>query len=298
MQLDLFLDNRRTILKNLADEHLRELELEEAAALYDRILADVPGDSAITSAKQSLETWRSLLEDFHSSPAGADPIYTLYRNLSKTVPAPLRDGIRNFIIQQLECLPSPELIFIPPRFHLGSLLLETGKPDKAETWFALALDSGIAHQGRFLAYLGDALFMKGETDEARVCYRDAFLLSPHEIDFDHLRDRAVRELIGEMEEEGLSEEAAIRWIPVWGWLQGLFTLGAATEDESSMTGGELPGRGKSPEEEAPRLWFRLLRTAEHVRTEKWNDAELVRVRREMKELNAVMFSRYMKKLRG
>lgn len=100
MQLDLFLDNRRTILKNLADEHLRELELEEAAALYDRILADVPGDSAITSAKQSLETWRSLLEDFHSSPAGADPIYTLYRNLSKTVPAPLRDGIRNFIIDR------------------------------------------------------------------------------------------------------------------------------------------------------------------------------------------------------
>jgi hypothetical protein len=30
MQLDLFLDNRRTILNNLADEHLRKLDLEEA----------------------------------------------------------------------------------------------------------------------------------------------------------------------------------------------------------------------------------------------------------------------------
>lgn len=298
MQLDLFLDNRRTILNNLADEHLRELELEEAAALYDRILTDAPDDPAITSAKQTLETWRNRLQHFHSSPAGADPIYALYRNLTKTVPAPLRAGIRSFIMEQLELEASPELIFIPPRFHLGCLLLETGRPDEAETWFSLALDSGIAEQGRFLAYLGDALFLKGETDEARECYRDAFLLAPHEIDFDHLRDRAVRELIVEMEEEGISEEEAIRWIPVWGWLQGVFTLGAATEDESSITGGELPGKGNSPEEETPRLWFRLLRTAEKVRTGKRNVAELVRVRRGMKELNPVMFSRYMEKIRG
>ncbi len=298
MQLDLFLDNRRIILGNLADEHLRNLELDEAAGLYDRILAEWPDDATVVSARRNLESWRNRLQRFHSSPSGAERIYALFRNLNEYAPASLKAGLRSFIIEQLKLEPSPELIFIFPRFHVGCLLMETGRTVEAETWFASALDSGIPEQGRFFAYRGDALFVKGETDAARECYRDALLLAPLEVDFDHLLDPTVREMPIEMEEEGLSGEDAIRWIPVWGWLLGVFTLGANAVDGIPAVGGSGWGIQESSENSSPSLWFEFLRYAERLRTVQRDDAELVRIRRRMRELNSFMFGRYMEKIRG
>lgn len=298
MQLDLFLDNRRTILGNLADEHLRNLELDEAAGIYDRILGEWPDDSAIASARRALDVWRERLQRFQSSSGGIDGIHSLYGNLAEPVSSSLKSGIRSFIIDWLQSQPAPELIFIPPRFHLGCLLMEAGKIAEAETWFALALDSGIPEQGRFLAYLGDALFVKGETGDARECYRAAFLEDPSGIDMDHQRDRAVLEMVGEMEEEGLSGEEAIGWIPVWGWLTGVFSLGPPDADDPPAPREETRQPERPPAGDAPRRWFCLLRKAERPRTEKRDDAGLVRARREMRELNPLMFERYMEKLRG
>ncbi len=298
MQLDLFVDNRRIILGNLADEHLRDLELDEAAGIYDRILAEWPDDSAIAAARRALDVWRERIQRFHSSPGGIDGMHALYANLAEPAPSSLRSGVRSFIIDRLQSQSTPELLFIPPRFHLGCLLLEAGRIAEAETWFALALDSGIPEQGRFLAYLGDALFMKGETGAARDCYRAAFLEDPSGVDMEHLRDRAVLEMVGEMEEEGLSGEEATGWIPVWGWLTGVFSLGPPDADDSSAPIEEPGQPGLPPAEDAPRRWFSLLRNAERLRTEKRDDAGLVRARREMRELNPLMFGRYMEKLMG
>jgi tetratricopeptide (TPR) repeat protein len=298
-QLDLFLNNRRTILVNAANEHLRNLELEQAAALYDRLLTEAADDPAIISAKQVVEAWRRRLELFHSSSPGIDRIHSLYQSLSEPAPASLEVGVRFFIMECLERVDSPELIFIPPRFHLGCLLLEIGKTEKAETWFLLALDSGIPERGRFLAYLGDVLVITGDTDAARDCYLAAFLEDPHGIDLGHLRDQDVREMIIDIEEEEVAGEEAVCWVPVWGWLKGIFGLessvidGKRKLDSESLT-TDVPFEGNS----VPRHWFELLRRAEHLRTEYRNDGELVRVRRMMKELNPLLFSKYMEKVRG
>jgi len=298
MQLDLFLDNRRTILNNLADEHLRNLELDEAAGFYDRILAEWPDDAAMAAALRELEIWRQRLRRFQSSLPDAERIHALYRHLDEPAPASLRAGLRSFIIKQLALASEPELVFIPPRFHLGCLLLESERAGEAETWFVRALDAGIGERGRFLAYLGDALFVKGETGAARECYRDAFLLAPLEVDFDHLRDPAIREMMVEMEDADLSGDEAVRWVAVWGWLQGVFTLGVEENGVASAVEGSGPGTEESADDSAPRLWFHCLRCAERLRTVQRDDAELVRIRRRMRSLNPFMFGRYMAKIRG
>jgi tetratricopeptide (TPR) repeat protein len=299
MQLDLFLDNRRTILVNAANEHLRNLELEQATALYDRILTEAPDDSAIISAKQAVEAWRRRVELFHSSSPGIDRICVLYQNLSEPASTFLVSGLRSLIMEHLEREDSPELIFIPPRFHLGCLLMEIGKTDEAETWFLLALDSGIPERGRFLAYLADALVMKGEADAARECYLAAFLEDPHGIDRDYLRDQDVREMIVEIEDEGVAGEEAFCWVPVWGWLNGIFALETSVGDGKRKFDSELLTMDASPgEKSVPRLWFELLRRAEHLRTRFRDDDELIRVRRKMKELNPDLFTRYMDNIRG
>jgi len=143
MQLDLFLDNRRTILFNAANEHLRSLELEQASARYDGILTESPDDPAIIFAKQAVEVWRRRLDLYYSSLPGIDRIYSLYQSLAEPAPPLLRSCLISFIMEQLKREESPELIFIPPRFHLGCLLLASGRSVEAEAWFLLALDSGI-----------------------------------------------------------------------------------------------------------------------------------------------------------
>jgi tetratricopeptide (TPR) repeat protein len=299
MQLDLFLDNRRTILVNAANEHLRNLELEKAAALYDRTLTESPDDPAIISAKQAVEAWRLRLELFHSSSPGIDRIHTLYQNLAEPAPPLLRAGLRSFIMEQLKREGSPELIYIPPRFHLGCILLESGRSDQAETWFLLALDSGIPERGRFFAYLGDALVIQGETDAARDCYLAAFLEDPNGIDIDHLRDQDVMEMPIEIEEEGVAGKEAVCWVPVWGWLKGIFALETSVGDGKQKLASELHTVDVSfGENYVPRHWFELLKRAEHLRTEFRDDEELIRVRRKMKGLNPLLFSRYMEKVRG
>jgi tetratricopeptide (TPR) repeat protein len=288
MQLDLFLDNRHTILVNAANEHLRNLELERAAALYDEILTETPNDPSKFSAKDAMEAWQRRLERFHSTPPGIDRIYRLYQSFTESIPATLLAGLRAFITGQLEAEDSPELLFIPPRFHLGCILLEMGRPIEAEKWFARALDSAIPQRGRFLAYRGDALYMAGKTGDAREFYLAAFLEDPSGVDVFHLQDHAVRELPVEIEEEGFAGDEAVCWLPAWGWLKGVFGLGTPSHLEEKMAG----------EMTSPRLWFEHLRIAEHFRTEFRDDGELVRVRRKMKELNSILFARYMEKIKG
>jgi len=78
MQLDLFVDNCHTILGNLADEHLRDLELDEAAGIYDRILGEWPDDSAIASVRRALDVWSERIQHFHYSSGGIDGIHAMF----------------------------------------------------------------------------------------------------------------------------------------------------------------------------------------------------------------------------
>ena len=284
MQLDLFLDNRRTILENAADEHLRNLNLKQAIALYEQIRTQAPDDPTVSSAKSAMEAWRQRLDQFHSSTSGIGRIHRLYGHLSNPAPAALLKGVHSFIIDQLLMEESPELIFVPPRFHIGRILLDAGLPVEAEKWFFLALDSGIAERGRFLAWLGDALAVAGDNESARECYLAAFLEDPLGVDVSGLRDDAVRALLVELEEEGIAEEDTVHWVPVWGWLKGLFGL-----ETSQIFSGEIS---------QSRQWFECLGQAERLRTEVRDDTELLRVRRKMKELSPLLFTRYMEKISG
>jgi tetratricopeptide (TPR) repeat protein len=299
MQLDLFLDNRHTILFNIAEVHLRNLELEQAVMFCEEILTETPGDLNAATAKKAAEAWLQRLVSFDFTPPGIDRIYHLYQNLTESDPATLTHGLRAFMIECLEKAEHPELVFIPPRFHIGCLLLEIEKSVEAGKWFSRALDAAITERGRFLAFRGDAFYMAGDLESARECYLAAFQEDPQSVDLDHLRDRAVRDLLIEIEEEGFTGDETVCWLPVWGWLKGFFGLGiiGGKQDGShsceSSSAAEISGRMADP-----RLWFECLRHAERLRTEVRDDAELICVRRRMKGLNPQLFGRYMEKISG
>lgn len=300
MQLDLFCDNRRTIRLNDADVLLSALRLEEALAVYGELLADAPEDAELLALHGLVAAWRERRSLFHAAPAGTERLHVLWRKLTPDTPPPLAAALRALLVDELRQLPSPELTYLPPRFHIGTLLLADGRFAEAKRWFARALEAGIGERGRFLTWRGDALTKLGDPDRAMSAYLAAFLEDPLAVDMASLQSPLIHDLLFSLESEDhdLGEADLPAWLPVWGWLQGAFGLPlkelmadrAAFVDtlEAVHTSRSLP---------ASRLWFDDLCYAEYLRTAFRDDRELVRVRRRMRLLSGFMFGRYMEKIR-
>ena len=121
------------------------------------------------------------------------------------------------------------------------------------------------------------------------------------MEIESIESRTIRELLFSLESEYGDETGndTVSWLPVWGWLHGVFSLamGEITRDrnyfrlflEESERSGNIP---------LPRLWFEYLRYGEFLRTLNRDDRELVRIRRRMRDLSGIMFDRYMAKIKG
>jgi|GEM_PF-1174745 len=297
-QLDLFADNRRTIWLNQAYDALRCLDFDAAMVKYGKIVEARLDDPEIRDEFDLVVTWRERLARHRESPREVTRIHRLYGELADTraahLPDPLNIALLEFITAELSTLDTPELIFIPPRFHVGLICCRLENYKEAEAWFERAVDAGIEPMGKFLAYRGDALCRLGAADAALDLYREAFLQDPLEVDLSHLADQNMRELIAFAESEAEEPDELLPWLPVWGWLRNLFTLGpngSRTELLESLQKAEEETRVSTP-----RLWFEYLRYAEFLRGVQRDDQELIRARRRLKELNGELFGRYIKKI--
>jgi tetratricopeptide (TPR) repeat protein len=300
MQLDLFSDNRRTIRLNDAGELLRSLRPDEALAIYAELLADAPEDPELLVLQELARSWRDRLAVFSAAPTGTGRLHEIWLVLAPKTPAPLAIALRGLLIEELLKLPSPELIFTPPRFHLGTILMSAGKLAEAERWFAKALQGGIDKRGRFHAWRGDVLTLAGDTARAREAYCAAFLEGPREVDMESLCNPAIHDLLFSLESEcdETDETDLAAWLPVWGWLQGEFGLRLNEIAEGPTTFRDaLEEAGSTGISTLQHQWFNCLRYAEYLRTATREDRELLWVRRRMRELSGFMFSRYMAKVR-
>jgi len=302
MQLDLFSDNRHTILVNEAGELLLALDLDKALAIYTGLLNDNPGDRTILQLQSAAAEWRDNLSAFHGHPVGSGSLHDLWLKLTDDTPPPLATGVLRLVIEGLKKLPGPELIYIPTRFHIGTLLMAQEKYAEAESWLAMAIDGGIHERARFLGWRGDALMSLGETGKAKESWLAAFLEGPRSVDIPSLKNRLIHNLLSSLEIEGgdeMEEDEMVCWLPVWGWLQGEFILNM---DEVAADHGafaaSLEKNVGSRDLTLPLVWFEYLRYGEYLRTIFRSDRELVRVRRRMRELSGFMFDRYMEKIRG
>ncbi len=302
MQLDLFSDNRRTILLNDAETMLRSLDFEKALAVYADLIQDHPGDGDIRRIQSAAERWRDMLAPVTAGNADIGHLNELWLNLGEETPPCLAVGILDLVVAELKRLPTPEMVYVPPRFHIGMLLMSLKDYREAEQWFARALESGTARRGRFLAWRGDALTLMRDAARARDAYLSAFLEGPDDVDQDALESREVRHLIFSLEIEcgdEIHEDEAASWLPVWGCLHGVFPLAmemiAGNRDtwRAALDGAENAGNLTRPA-----LWLEYLRYAEYLRTVHRDDRELVRVRRRMRRLCGIMFEWYMAKIRG
>ena len=152
------------------------------------------------------------------------------------------------------------------------------------------------------AWRGDALTLARNYDAALKSYLAAFLDDPFSVDMQSIKNWKITnlhtslhfEVTDEIEE---AEEPA--WLPVWGWLHGVFTLPLQPVPEPGQLGADAFGLLIAKENcSVPRIWFDMLTHAERLRCVFRDDRELAAVRRLMKKLNGFMFGCYLEKIGG
>lgn len=299
MQLDLFNDNRRNILLNDAGELLRVLRLEQALTIYSELISEAPDDIELLALQQQVVSWQDRLSRFYAAPIEIAGLHCLWQHLMPETPPPLAAALRELLIKKLMEFPSPELIYLPPQFHLGVILLADGQVEAAGYWLTRALRKGINERARFEVWRGKTLERLNDTQSAKEAFLLAFLEESQEVDPDLLQSPLIHELYLslECEDHEFSEAELTAWLPVWGWIQGEWEIRPHDITTSTTICARLEEAEQSGSLPPPRLWFEYLRYAEYLRTIARNDRELVRIRRLMRQRSGFMFDRYMEKIR-
>ncbi|MFZ4858530.1 MAG: hypothetical protein ACOYL3_19260 [Desulfuromonadaceae bacterium] len=296
MQLDLFADNRANILLNIADEYLLALNFGKALSTCGQVRDEYPDNRQAAQLYVAIETWHAQLAGVEPPSCQPEQLHELFISIGSVTHPALQVAVMESLVTLLQTLPEADHIFIPPRFHPGHLFLERGRFVEAARSFRSALSSSHLGQGRFLAWRADAMTLAGNAEDAVTLYLRAFLEDPASVDIQFVKHPAIQKLYRHCAEnaDGIEDDGEVAWLPVWGWLQGLFSLPL----QHPPPFDELESRIDGEESPVPRLWYELLTSAEYLRTVRRDDRQMAAVRRLMKRLNEEMFDCYMQKIRG
>jgi len=300
MQLDLFEDNRPGILLNIANEFILARDLDQAVSVYDQLLADYPDGRHVAALRSLVDEWRGILSGINASACDPAKLQAIWQRLEAISHPALRTTVPRILIDALRAMPHPEGIYMPPRFHLGHILLETGQFAAAAECFGAALSTKGIPRGKFLAWRGDALTLAKDHGAALKSYLAAFLDDPLTVEMSSVRNRTINALHVSMSfaaADEIAEDEEPAWLPVWGWLQGVFTL-PLYPDPSEQSRGVADFELLIEEESCcvPRIWFDMLTHAERQRVVHRDGKELAAIRRLMKRANGFMFGCYLEKI--
>ena len=294
MQLNLFEDNRANILLNIADEYLRAGEFAQALSTCEQVREEYPENRQAMQLCGLIETWHAIIVALEPSDDLPQQLKEMVVQLESVTHLPLKTAVMDVMTRLLQALPECHYIFLPPDFHLGHLLLWHGRFAGATASFRTALSSPDLPRGRFLAWCADAVTLAGNAEDAEGMYLQAFLEDPASVDVAFIKHPGIQRLLQHCTKnaDGIDDDGVVGWLPVWGWLQGVFPLPLQhpplLEELESQADSNTP---------VPRLWYETLTLAEYLRTVRRDDLQIPAVRRLMKSLNEDMFESYMQKIR-
>ncbi|NVN91746.1 MAG: tetratricopeptide repeat protein [Desulfuromonadales bacterium] len=298
MQLDLFEDNRPGILLNCAHDHILSRDFHRAVSVYEQLLTDYPGDR---HASAMLKLVSELIELLPAPDASISPeqLHKLWLRLGSLHHSALRSTLLDILYDAMCALPHAEQMYRAPNFHLGQILMECGRYDRAADCFQKALAAGNVPRGRFMAWRGDALTLAGNEVEAIESYLKAFLHDPNSVDIQSIKNRTISDLYTSLSSETTDEteeQETPAWLPVWGWLQGVFSLPLQPSPVQVPDVSSFEIRFTDNSVSRGRLWFDMLTHAERLRTTRRDDPDLLPMRRLLKKTNGFMFKWYLEKI--
>ncbi|WP_420265954.1 tetratricopeptide repeat protein [Candidatus Magnetominusculus dajiuhuensis] len=152
---------------------------------------------------------------------------------------------------------------------------------------------------RLSGYLGELHFLRGNVQNSRICYREAFEANPNGVDLDSISDGAVIDLINHVKRD-VSNSDYIDWVVIYGCIEKIFPykiikilddLRLYVNDFLKMETDYKKGKANPLK---PKLFYKCMVLAEsnqylkHIRS-----VEFIKIRALMKDINPELFGIYM-----
>ena len=309
-QLFLFEDRLTLLNRGLLD--LTRLNLEEAKAAFERYKALYRDENEVEAELQVAEFFSKGFADApeprSEAPAYLCGLWESFENWTQSARYDRENIVSeiktSFFRKMLEVIAEcnmTDTAFLSDSIPTGYVYIQVGKYDLA----IKALQSCIPerpHDAAIYGYLGDAYMLRGEPGVARQCYLEACLIDPPGIDWYHIKDSALLQLKDEVFRQHKPDHSlAVEWLPSHACIQELFppkklklNQGIKEFVDEYLRLRKALLKRPSPKLKA-RLFFRgiilcnnepLLRFVKGI--------NFIGVRRQMKEVNPVLFSKYLR----
>lgn len=170
----------------------------------------------------------------------------------------------------------------------GRLYLEAGDADRAREVLVSALSR--TRSAGLLFVLGDVETVRGDRASARRFYRDALLLDPFDLAFEHTLDPEVRELADVAQADFEVENEPRAWAAAAGMITGVLVAPGALDGDLP----EPPGIGPTAVEALRNMRQFVGALAQTVQSRAAPDGNaVVEARRSMKRASPALFAAYM-----
>jgi hypothetical protein len=311
-QIPLFLDE--FVLLNDAAIALGELRLDAADVLLNDYINLYSGNKADVEEKLRIvaflrERLASLPDSGPELPGLLCQVWRSFESFcgslacNPRLPKTLRLRFFGKIVAAIESAALSDDCLLVENIPIGYAYMEAGQDERAvrslQPCLLLNRDNAT-----IFGYLGDAWWGRGSRETARQIYFEACLIAPCALDWRHLRDEELKNLLECLGDEyGWEPSIACEWLPACAYIRGIFKpkMIRALEEFSVFTEKyrdiqEAFHNNDDPAHSA-RLFTRGLVLCDNepflrnVRGVDFTD-----IRREMKTASPVLFGEYMKDL--
>ncbi|MCG6534797.1 MAG: hypothetical protein L7F78_08925 [Syntrophales bacterium LBB04] len=215
----------------------------------------------------------------------------------------LRRPFFHSVVAAIEESRLADSAFLAEGIPVGYAHLQTGDHDRAIRSIQACLIA-TPDNAAIYGYLGDAYLMRGDREVARQVYFMACLIDPVVIDWNHLRDDQLKDLLERLPEEyDCDPSLACEWLPAYAYVQGIFRPKQIRlwEEFKTFTEGYFELKKTIRKTPSPSLTAKLFLRGiilcdNEIFMKKIKGIDFAEVRREMKEANASLFAAYLKQI--
>jgi len=225
------------LLKNAYDK-LKAVDLNAACTLLEQALdLDYENEEikhALKCVKWWLEYTRRIEEIKNPFEKGSQYItylkpYNVFLEQFNTVYDQCQYAVRFFVFSRalfffeglltsLANRQDPDLLLLTGRCYKG-----LGNYEEALNYLEQAVQIK-REDAQTLAEVADINALLAQTKAAKALFREAFFLDPSKIDIRSLESALIQKLREKVCELGINEEDVCEWIPVYGYLWGVFSV--------------------------------------------------------------------------
>jgi len=313
-QLGLFADEN--ILFNTGLQRLLEMDFGGCIQTLQRYKDFYPCGRDVTSVMEVALFLRTRLHQINwnrMDMADAERCYRVWLEFESTLGYPWKTGSleENLQIGYFSRLANglaaggySKATTIPSDVPMGLIYLLAHRPDDAiASLQALIAEAPEKENARVYGYLGDAYLLQSDLRAARICYREAFVMAPDQVDLMRLKDREIKERI---EDVGQGEELdgdTLDWFLVRAQLDGIFEP-RVLRDLGSLRHwinrySNLLNAYTKREDKAllPRLFYHAMVLSDNAEIlQHVKKVKLVEIRQMMKTWQPALFAKYMRLL--